>query len=182
MDAALKKHNHAIAGFEASIAQEEAKMSKHAGGRREQVQRQLTQAQEALDQVETDLRDIAQRRNEKVEERRTLEQESIAASHTANEKQTAARNNQMAMQQAKQAEKNKFAAFGQGMSRALDQIRHSRWHGEIPLGPFGQFVKVRDQKWAPVMRLVLGQQMFGFRITDGKDRQQLKQILEANKW
>lgn len=182
MNAELKRHNESIAGFQKAIAEEEAKIAQHSDGRREEAQRKLKAAEEDLKRAESLSREIVERRDAKKEERRLLEAEGQAATATVAEKQQAARDNQMAMQRMLDAQNDQLAVYGSGMARSLEQIRAARWYGEAPLGPFGQYVKLRDEKWAPVMRLVLGHLMFGFRITDGRDRQQLKHILDANRW
>ena len=74
-------------------------------------------------------------------------------------------------------EKNKLAPFGSNMQRVLTEIDNKQWYGEKPVGPLGRYVKLRDLKWANLMRIQLGRIMCAFAITHAKDRDQLYGIL-----
>ena len=79
-----------------------------------------------------------------------------------------------------QREKNKLAPFGRNMEQVLAEIGRARWYGQTPVGPLGRFVRVREAKWAPVMRVRLGNLMSAFAITDSRDRKNLDQILRKH--
>lgn len=76
---------------------------------------------------------------------------------------------------------NKLAQFGPNMEILLNEIQQMRWYGQPPVGPFGRFVRVRDPKrWAPIMRVIIGNSMNTFAITDARDRPALAQVLKKH--
>ena len=77
-------------------------------------------------------------------------------------------------------ERNKLAPYGHDMERVLADIQRAQWHGRPPVGPLGKYVRVKDQMWAPVMRVRLGGLMTAFAITDARDRKTLDQILKRH--
>lgn len=77
---------------------------------------------------------------------------------------------------------NRLNAFGKNLENVLRRIKECRWHGHVPIGPLGSFVKLQDQQWAQVMRIQLGALARAFAITNHQDKDQLKKILsESNK-
>ena len=75
-------------------------------------------------------------------------------------------------------ERSKLAAFGHKMDSVVEQIKAMKWYGQPPVGPFGQYVKVKDpQRWATVLRVIIGSHMSSFAITDPRDRSQLWNLL-----
>ena len=64
------------------------------------------------------------------------------------------------------------------MDAVLAEIGRSKWIGDKPVGPFGMFVKLKDPRWAEILRNQLGSIMSSFAVTNAKDRSQLSQILQ----
>lgn len=82
------------------------------------------------------------------------------------------------IEQCRQQGGDDIRLFGNNLGAVLDIIDKEKWYGEVPVGPFGLFVKVKDPKWAMVMRIQLGQLMSSFAVTDNRDRYKLRQILD----
>ncbi|KLO12587.1 P-loop containing nucleoside triphosphate hydrolase protein [Schizopora paradoxa] len=74
--------------------------------------------------------------------------------------------------------KNRLDVFGSNMEAVLARIRTQQWRGQIPTGPLGRFVTVKDPTWRHVLQTQIGQMMFAFAITDPADRPALKRILQ----
>jgi hypothetical protein len=56
-----------------------------------------------------------------------------------------------------------------------------KWHGDVPVGPLGMHVKLKEMAWADLMRIQLGGLMSAFAVTDARDRPQLKRLLDQTK-
>jgi chromosome segregation ATPase len=79
-----------------------------------------------------------------------------------------------------QAQKiNKLHSFGNRIPEVLQLIQREQWRGEMPVGPLGMFVEVKDQQWAHLMRLALGGLMSSWAVSDVGDRGRLNRILES---
>ena len=75
-------------------------------------------------------------------------------------------------------ERSKYAQFGNKMDWVIQQIRSRQWYGQMPVGPFGMYVKVKDPaRWGDLLRVVIGGAMGSFAITDARDRPALAKIL-----
>ncbi|KZT41654.1 P-loop containing nucleoside triphosphate hydrolase protein [Sistotremastrum suecicum HHB10207 ss-3] len=74
--------------------------------------------------------------------------------------------------------RNELAKFGENLGPVLAAIQSESWTGQAPLGPIGKYVKLRDEKWAPIFRIMLGSQMSGFVVENGQDRQKLLRIMQ----
>lgn len=68
--------------------------------------------------------------------------------------------------------------YGPWMPQVLGIIQNTRWVGEKPVGPFGMHVKLKDKKWAKVLRVGIGNFLGGFAVTNHQDRSTLKKILD----
>ncbi|PKI84171.1 Smc6p [Malassezia vespertilionis] len=77
------------------------------------------------------------------------------------------------------AASNRITAFGgRAMPQVLAEIdKEPRWHTK-PLGPIGLHMRLRDQRWAPVMEAVLNDALNAFCVTDHHDRAMLSRILQ----
>ncbi|KAJ7146572.1 hypothetical protein C8R44DRAFT_560497, partial [Mycena epipterygia] len=84
---------------------------------------------------------------------------------------------QAAIENCLKADEDRYAAYGQNIQKVVEQINQTRWHGETPLGPFGIHVKLRDPKWAQLLRFQLQKLLCSFAITDAQDFLILKKIL-----
>jgi hypothetical protein len=83
----------------------------------------------------------------------------------------------------KEQQNNAFTPYGQNIKELLDRIGRATWHGERPLGPLGLHVKIRESElWARgVLRSLLAHLLTAFAITDSRDRQQLKRLLDQSR-
>ena len=75
---------------------------------------------------------------------------------------------------------NALAPYGQNLNAVLDNLGRQRWHGQKPVGPIGVFVRVKEpNKWAPLLRNVLGRAMSSFAVTDTRDVAPLRSLLKT---
>ncbi|KAJ1888743.1 Structural maintenance of chromosomes protein 6, partial [Kickxella alabastrina] len=71
---------------------------------------------------------------------------------------------------------NRLNAFGRGVPEAIAQIKNTRWRGMQPIGPLGEFVKVRDQKWSPIIETTLDKSLNAFLVDSYADQATLDKI------
>jgi structural maintenance of chromosomes protein 6 len=171
-----------IKEFEGLIEAENRKIAAQEGGRLEELQAQLQAARVALNETESDAKELGKQVQAQREVIAAIGREGGQADHVKLELQGRLTETEGALARAQAAVNNELAVYGNGMRGALEKIARSRWQGEVPIGPFGRYVKLRDHKWAHVVRGQLGKLMFAFTITDGRDRTQLKAILDEYKW
>jgi chromosome segregation ATPase len=76
--------------------------------------------------------------------------------------------------------RNAINRFGSNLQHALVDIDRYSWKGQKPLGPLGQYVELKDGRWAELMRVYLGGLMASFAVTDARDREPLSRILQSH--
>ncbi|KAG8746258.1 Structural maintenance of chromosomes protein 6 [Ceratobasidium sp. 414] len=182
MNNALQQVNSTIKGLTERIVAEEAKLQ---DGRRElreklnldmeRVQKQAKLEEENLKYV----RDISLRR--KLTFTADTKKEEWREVNSSRERiRTEITSVQRNIQLLQDSQKNQINTFGKGLDRALVDISQARWYGQSPVGPFGQYVEVKDPHWAPLMRVNLGTLMASFAVTDQRDRDPLSRILQKH--
>ncbi|KZV95368.1 P-loop containing nucleoside triphosphate hydrolase protein [Exidia glandulosa HHB12029] len=73
---------------------------------------------------------------------------------------------------------NGLAAYGSNIKSVIQAIRDEKWAGKsAPIGPLGLFVDLKDKRWAPPLKSMLGNTMMSFAVSDARDRAKLKAIL-----
>lgn len=70
------------------------------------------------------------------------------------------------------------AIYGRSMPKVLEAIGKTRWRDRKPIGPLGLHVKLRDQFWAPALRMGIGNVLGSFAVTNNQDGKTLKIILD----
>jgi chromosome segregation ATPase len=171
-----------IDGCEESITRETAKLAAKEAGRQQELEGRLQAAYTALKGAEEEMRAIQERQAEHRKETDQIKVEGQRAADEVNTMRQQLDGLRSTIDRAQRSHTHPLAAYGEGMGQALDNIKSARWHGDVPLGPFGLHVKIRDQRWANVVRNRLGQSMFSFLVTDARDRVQLKRIFDTCRW
>jgi structural maintenance of chromosomes protein 6 len=181
MNETIGNHNRTIATIHEHIAKENSRLEEFSQGKQEESLHMLEEAREAYKAAEAEIASMDEERL-----RLIAEQDAAKAKFTALEQdlnkpggiksQIEAATRQL--QLIDQTERTKLAPFGQNLDKVLTEIPKMRWHGQPPVGPLGQFVKVRDARWAPLLRVRLGSGMSIFAITDPRDRGQLNDLLK----
>ncbi|KAG8723910.1 Structural maintenance of chromosomes protein 6 [Ceratobasidium sp. 395] len=180
MNNALQQSNSTIKTLTERIQAEEAKLQ---DGRQElreklnmdmeKVQRQLKTEEESLSECQADIANINQLVQAKKEEWREI----CSSRERIRDDITSVQQNILRLQHTQQHQINKF---GNNLDRVLTDVSRARWHGQPPLGPLGQYVEVKDARWAPLMRVNLGSLMSSFAVTDQRDRETLSRILQKH--
>lgn len=77
-------------------------------------------------------------------------------------------------------EKSQLLAYGNNTYRVLEEIKRNshRFH-EVPLGPVGRYVTLKNPKWGPVLNRQLASTLMAFIVGDDEDKKLLFAILNS---
>ncbi|CAL1712529.1 unnamed protein product [Somion occarium] len=181
MNTNLQNANRSIAELTRKIAEEQKRMESLTQGKREETHRKLNEAQINFKAADDRVKELQTRKGElDADVQRTgAEGQRLTQERNGLRERIVAIDQQLEL--CSQREKNKLATFGRNMESVMQEIQMTQWRGEQPVGPFGQYVKVRDaHKWAPLLRVTLGQAMSAWAVTNSYDRQVLAKILKKN--
>ncbi|KAH7914282.1 hypothetical protein BJ138DRAFT_1000538 [Hygrophoropsis aurantiaca] len=176
MNTSLLSLNRTIDNYNQQIEVETRKMESDTQAKREETNRRLEALKEAVRKAEETQANILQQKREKVNQQDEIKKQGEAAEKTRNELQARISECQTMITRCKEQEKNILAPYGRDIKGVREQISKMNWHGEVPMGPLGAFVKLKDSFWAPLLRTQLGGMMTAFACTDARDRQQLKAL------
>ncbi|KAF9077495.1 P-loop containing nucleoside triphosphate hydrolase protein [Rhodocollybia butyracea] len=171
--------NNSIQEIDRNIAAEMARMAQDTQEKRDTHKRKVAEA-EANVAAQEEI--IQQNSASKLENQRRIDslkkegEEKEAEMKELREKIVAVDN---AISQLQRSENNKYAAYGPGMAQVVGRIQQMKWYGDVPLGPLGTHVKVKDpDAWADLLAQMLRPQLTSFAITDPRDREPLKKLLD----
>lgn len=177
----MKTTRFTIENFERRIADENARAAHNSLAKRQERESKLEEVKEAILRLEAEHGAAVQAEREAssaVDELRSAGEASMATKDTL---QKQVLNLETQINRCKLQKKNTLAVYGNNMDVVLKEINGKRWRGEMPIGPLGQYVKLRDMRYADIIRINLGGVMSSFAVTDAQDRRQLKEILEKHK-
>lgn len=166
-----------IADYEKRIAVELERAYAHSQGKQEQMGRALAQSKEKYQSATDRLKELQDQRKLKLEEMREAEKLGKDVERECSEAKRAVQTAEEMIRQTQQKSNDNLAPFGQNIQQVIKTLSSMRWHGDTPIGPLGLYVKVKDPRWAEILRTQLGRQLCSFAITDGRDRATLKQVL-----
>lgn len=155
-------------------------MAIHTNERRERARAKLEEAKQAMEKAEEKLRSLEVQSREKTtaaSDARREESEFQTARDQAKSRMVECDNQ---IKVIRDSEKNALAPYGQGMESIIREVEKARWHGQQPIGPLGRFVKLKDPRWADVLRVNLSGTMVSWAVTDARDRTPLKTLLERH--
>jgi chromosome segregation ATPase len=180
MNEDFKRLDGLIAQYDADIQRETRKLADREAGRQEELRARLEEAHQRYKESEQATIAAHAKVTEQEEAVQRINHAGAAVGREIDDARRDMDQCQTQLNQARTAVNNEFAAYGSGMKNALGAIAAARWQGETPIGPFGRYVKVRDPKWTDLVRGVLGPRMMMFVVTDARDRNALKRILDQN--
>jgi chromosome segregation ATPase len=181
MNISLTGLNSSIAGFQKRIKEEEDRLAVDTQVKREELNRKLEVARDAVAKADQANKDLLEAKRQKIAEQESVKQRGLAAEARKNGAQERIAAAQSMITQCKEKGQNALAPYGRDIKAVLGQIAQMRWHGEPPIGPLGMCVKLKDAVWADLMRIQLGSLMSAFAVTDARDRPQLKKLLDHYK-
>ena len=184
MDTSLAAVKNQIEEFDKRIEEEARRMAIHTQAKREETQRKLEDAKEAVTVAERQINELMIERKEI-----SVKADTIRAGGEEMDKERATIGRQISdcdgmIDSARKAETDALIPYGRDIKGLLNKMKSMRWAGDPPLGPLGQYVKARDPKnWGEILRNMLGSYLLSFALTDARDRPQLKKLLmDSGKW
>lgn len=167
--------------YDGKIAEETRRLEAHTQAKRDEVNRRLDAAKEAVAEADHRNKDVIEQKRNKLNEKDEIQSKGQAAEGKLQQLRERITECQTMINKCKEQEKNSLAPYGYGIKGVLQSIGKMQWHGNTPIGPLGLYVKLKDQKWAPLLRAQLGNLMMSFACTDARDRLQLKKILDQSR-
>ncbi|KAG2155901.1 P-loop containing nucleoside triphosphate hydrolase protein [Suillus bovinus] len=178
MNTSLNSLNTAIENYRKNIAEEERRLAADTQVKRDELNRKLESARTDVTNTDQAHKDFLEAKRRKLAEQDDIKRRGLAAEAKKNSAQERVVAAQSMISQCKEKGQNALAPYGRDIKGVLDQIAKMRWHGDMPVGPLGIHVKLKDMAWAELMRIQLGGLMSAFAITDARDRQQLKRLFD----
>jgi structural maintenance of chromosomes protein 6 len=169
-----------IARYESQITEERRKLEEFSHDKRQETQRKLEEAIERYKQTEQRMEAVRRDRTAADEEIRRVRTSHDDMKRQIDEAKRHIESINSQLEHIAQRERNKLAPYGRNMELVLADIARQQWYGQPPVGPLGQYVRVRDPTWAPLMRVRIGGFMSSFAITDARDRKALEDILKRH--
>ncbi|CCO33264.1 Structural maintenance of chromosomes protein 6 Short=SMC protein 6 [Rhizoctonia solani AG-1 IB] len=180
MNNALQQCNSAIKELTEKINIEEAKLQDDRRGLREKlnldmerVMKQSKIEESNLSECQANIKNLSQLIQTKQSERREIS----ASREKIRDSITSVQHN---IKRLEDSRRNAINRFGSNLQHALVDIDRYSWKGQKPLGPLGQYVELKDGRWAELMRVYLGGLMASFAVTDARDREPLSRILQSH--
>jgi len=174
----MKTERTNIKGVERKIEEEAKRMATHTNERRERARAKLEDAKKAVETAETRLKSFEDQAREKEAEVNDIQREGERFQASRDQAKTRVQECEAQIKVARESEKNVLAPYGSGIEAVIREVQTTRWHGQQPLGPLGRFVKLKDPRWADVLRVNLSGTMVSWAVTDARDRAPLKALLE----
>lgn len=181
MNSSLTALNRSLKEYDEKIAEETRRLEAHTQAKRDEINRRLDAAKEVVAEADRRNKEVIEQKRNKLAENDEVKSKGLAAEGKRQQLQERITECQTMINKCKEQEKNSLASYGHDIKGVLQSINRMQWHGDTPMGPFGLYVKLKDQKWAPLLRAQLGSLMMSFACTDARDRLQLKKILDQSK-
>jgi len=174
----MKTERANIKGVERKIEEEAKRMATHTNERRERARAKLEDAKRAIETAEARRKSFELQAQEKQEELDNIQSQGDRFQASFNQARSRVQECETQIKVARDSEKNALAPYGSGIEAVIKEMQTMRWHGQQPLGPLGRFVKLKDHRWADVLRVNLSGTMVSWAVTDARDRGPLKALLE----
>lgn len=181
MNTSLNSLNDAIRNYAINIAEEERRLAADTQVKRDELNRKLESARADVTSADQAHKDFLEVKRQKLAEQDDIKRRGLAAEAKKNSAQERVVAALSMISQCKEKGQNALAPYGQDIKGVLAQIAKMKWHGDVPVGPLGIHVKLKEMAWADLMRIQLGGLMSAFAVTDARDRPQLKRLLDQTK-
>ncbi|KAN0139913.1 P-loop containing nucleoside triphosphate hydrolase protein [Lactarius tabidus] len=173
----LSNTKAAIQRLENRIEAEKARIAEYSRSKQDELNQRLQDAILGVQAAETNLKQSAVLVREKEEEANSLRRQGDGVESEVQTARNSVVGLQEQIQRCTEQQNNSLAPYGRDIKNVLERIKGMRWHGQMPLGPLGVYVKAKDRVWANLLRNVLGGHMASFVVTDGRDLPVLKKLL-----
>ncbi|KAF8879889.1 P-loop containing nucleoside triphosphate hydrolase protein [Gymnopilus junonius] len=172
--------NTQISDLEHEIKKEAQRMAINTQEKHEETQRKLEEARTTVSELESNIKDLIMQRKDKGLALGSIKTQGEQFDRQLEQVKKTITDCEATISMAKRREQDALVPYGNNIKLALEKIKGSRWHGDMPLGPLGLYVTAKEpQVWGDLLRSQLGGLLTAFAITDARDRPQLRQILQS---
>ena len=176
----MKVEKANITRVDRQIEAEAKRMAAHSNERRDRARAKLEDAKKAIEDAEERLKSLEDQGREKEEAVKEARHAMDRSQASLNQAKNRVQECESQIKAARDSEKNALAPYGNNVEAVIRDVQKTSWHGQKPLGPLGRFVKLKDSRWADVLRVNLSGAMVSWAITDARDRGPLKALLERH--
>lgn len=179
IDSSIKGINHQIDEYTQQIAIETRKLEVDTQAKREEAQQRLQAARDAVTVAESRLAEHQEQRRDAQQRANDLRAQGMDIETKLTTTQGHITEFQELISHCQKQVSDGLSAFGKNMDAVRTQVKKMAWHGDLPLGPLGVGVKIREEnKWAAdVLRAQLGNLLVAWAVTDARDMPALKKLL-----
>jgi structural maintenance of chromosomes protein 6 len=176
----MKSLNERIEDYKAQIAKEEEKLLEAEEGKKEKLLEEVKERENIITAKEErieELRESIRNHAESQKEKKDMYDKARADDAKLREEIIGCDSAIQNLTHAAQGELNKY---GRSLPNLLRQIEGEAWRGRKPIGPIGNYVKLKDPQWKSVLQTQLGRLMTAFVVENSADRNQLIGMLKQS--
>lgn len=177
-DNELRRLNAHISELEANIKRETQKLQVDKQAEREERQREIEARKSAHEEASSQIQQVNDKIRACKELQSQLQAQGNEAKGRAEEAQMEMRDCGQHLNNLERSVVDQLSAYGNNMKALRESIDRSRWYGEKPVGPLGAYVSLVEPGWRTLLQTILGSMMTAFAITDGRDRNSLRKLLQ----
>ncbi|PFH51262.1 hypothetical protein AMATHDRAFT_59575 [Amanita thiersii Skay4041] len=178
MDDNSSTYRTQIEDFGNRIAVETARMEESNQAKREERQRQIEAARQAVTDAEARMNGHINQIQELGRANSALRSSGEGEDKRKNELKDQIARTEHLLSECKQQDNNKYVSYGRNIKEVVERIKLMKWYGEMPIGPLGVNVRAKDpSKWGVLLRNMLAQHLTAYSVSDARDRIALKKLL-----
>lgn len=156
-------------------------MADQSNGKQEEIARKLNAAKEEIRRIDEEIRNTVMQRKDVGLQHDKLKEEETPLLQQRDRLRNDITQIDSDIASARQAENDALVPYGKNIKRIVDIIKKTRWNGQLPVGPLGQYVKAKNPgRWGDILRRQLQGVLCAFAVTDARDSLILKKILSDN--
>lgn len=165
-----------IAGYEADIVAEQAKLARDVAAERVPIERKIEENMAENKRLLAVQDEAAQRHTELEDRRRTLKDKHNALGEKHSAMQSAMKKSEGRLNTYRSGNRDPLAAYTDKMAKLVQAVNADRGWQQKPIGPIGRSVQLKDTKYSSVLDAFLGDTLNAFIVTNNADRERLFKI------
>jgi len=178
IDANLKSVNSVIDGLTRNIEEETRKLELQTQRNHAEIQSKVDSVSSKLTVAQETFQGLVSQKKEAAVAADRIKQEGEGLVKTLEDMKKEIANCDSMISNTRRREQDALVPYGKNIRGVLEQIRRMQWHGEVPLGPLGVYVKAKDPKtWGDLLRNQLSGLLTAFAVTNAQDSAKLKKLL-----
>ncbi|KNE91502.1 hypothetical protein PSTG_15098 [Puccinia striiformis f. sp. tritici PST-78] len=177
-DSELRTTDDEISQQIKAINLENSKSLQNTGSSRQQTMERIGQLNDETSDLESQL---AQTQQKISGEQEAVKSKNIAKKECEDKLRNMVvdiENNQRAIQEYTSTRKNRLLLFGPAAGKLKQAIESNNSWAEMPIGPLGYHIQIKDKAWQPVVETVLGGLLRSYMVVNKTDEKLLRSLME----